>query len=129
MNIESIQYRWSFWWDQELVHRLISLVFSGQKTATTWLYMDNEVYGKVGEYAIIYDESTGNDLCIIQYIRVEIKPFLDVNFEYIQKEWEWDLSIESWRTSHRDFYLREYPGKLDEDSLVVCEEFILIQIL
>ena len=128
MDHTLIDYRWSFGSDRELAHRLISLILTGQKTATTWLYLEDERYGKVGEYAIIYDEYTGKDVCIIQYTRVEVKQFLDVDLDYIRKEWEWDLNIESWRVSHRDFYLREYPGKFDEDSLVVCEEFILVQI-
>lgn len=129
MDIYQINYRWSFWRNSELADKLIGLVLSGQKTATTGLYLEEERYGTVGEYALIYDEWTGKNICIIQYTQVEVKLFLDVNFEYIQKEWEWDTSIESWRTSHRDFYLREYLGKFDEDSLVVCEEFILIQTL
>jgi uncharacterized protein YhfF len=56
-----------------------------------------------------------------------IKSFIDVDFEYAQKEGEWDKNIESWRDSHREFFAREYPWKLYDKSLVVCEEFKLIK--
>lgn len=119
--------RWSFGWNKTLADHLISLVFSWIKTATTGLYFNNEIIWKVGDYAIIYDEESWKDLCVIEYTKITIKSFIDVDFEYIQREGEWDKDIESWRDSHREFYTREYPWKLHDNSLVVCEEFKLIK--
>lgn len=124
-----IDNRWSFWGDKYLAEKLLSLVLNGLKTATTGLYVNNEPHWKVGEYAIIFDEETWKDLCIIEYTKVEILPFLDVEFEYIRKEGEWDKDIESWRKSHRQFYYREYPEIFTDDSMVVCEEFRPVKIL
>ncbi len=122
-----INNRWSFWWEKKLANKLFNLVISGVKTATTGLYLESEKFGKVDEYAIIYDELSWKELCLIQYTKVTIQPFIDVDFEYIKKEWEWDKNLESWRRSHRDFFQREYPDQFSDNSLVVCEEFVLIK--
>ncbi len=129
MNIEDIKYKWSFWWDSDLAAHLISLVISWEKSATTGLFLSNETIWEIGEYAIIYDEKTWKDLCIIEYTNVEIKAFLEVDFAYVIKEWERDENIESWRESHRKFYTEEYPWRFDDFSFVVCEEFKLLKLL
>jgi uncharacterized protein YhfF len=80
-----IAYEFTFGDDKILADELKELVLSGKKTATTGLYILDKKIPKPGEYAAILD-SNGERFCIIKYTNVEVKPFLEVNFSYIQKE-------------------------------------------
>ena len=115
-----ISHKFDFGDNKDLAEKLKKLVLSGKKTATTSLYNKNEKVPKAGEYAEILD-SDKKHFCVVQYIDVEIKNFLDVNFDFIQKEGEGDKNIEEWREKHRKFFSLN-----TDDVLVVCEEFKLI---
>lgn len=121
----NISDRWDFGEDREFADRLKSLILEGKKTATTGLFRNEERHSSVGEY----DELIGSDgkpFCVIHYTKVEIKPFLDVDFEYAKLEGEGDADIEEWRQGHRKFFLKYYPDFTDDMS-VVCAEFRMIE--
>lgn len=113
-----VSHRWSFG-DNEAAGNLVKLVLSGQKTAATGLYREGQIIPKKGEYAEILD-SNNKSVCIIQYTDVVIKPFLEVDYEYVLKEGESDKNLDEWREKHRIFF-----PELSDDTLVVCEEFFL----
>ncbi len=117
-----ISHRWNFGDDKTFANKLHQLVLSGRKTATTGLYQQDSEVEHVGDYGEIVD-MRGDRVCIIQYTKVEIKPFLDVTFDYVVLEGENDTSIEEWRNKHRDFFLKYYPNFTDANS-VVCAEFV-----
>ena len=114
-----ISYEWDFGEDEALAKKLAQLVLEGQKKATTGLYQAGQQIPKIGECAAIVD-SDKKRLCVIQYTRVEIKPFLEVDYDFAQKEGEGDADIEEWREKHRKFF------KLTSDDVkVLCEEFVV----
>ena len=114
--------------DEVFAGKLRDLVVKGEKTATTGLYREGKVISKVGEPATIMD-SEGKKFCMVKYTKVEVKPFLEVDYEYAVKEGEGDSTIEEWRDSHRDFFRREYPDIFNDNSRVVCEEFKVVSVL
>lgn len=121
-----ITHEFNFGDDKELAEHLKQLVLSGEKTATTGLYEEAMRVPKAGEYAHIVD-TEGKPFCVIQYTSIEVKPFLEVGFDYIQKEGEGDKDVEEWRNKHRKFFAHDIS--FNDNSLVVCEEFKLIDIL
>lgn len=116
---------WDFGNDR-LAEKLKELVLSGEKTATTGLWEVGDKIPKVGEYAGILDKN-GKRFCIIQYTNVEVKSFLDVDFEFAVLEGEGDKNIEQWRQSHRK-YFKKYYQDFSDQSLVVCSQFKLISV-
>ncbi len=115
-----VSYIWNFGPDRMLSKTLIDLVLSGKKTASTGLYKEGDVVPKVGSFAGIQDLET-DEVHTIQYINVEIKPFLAVEYDYIKKEGEGDKTVEEWREKHRTFFHLTH-----DDVVVVCEEFVLV---
>jgi uncharacterized protein YhfF len=127
MNTDEIR-KWGFGDDKTLANRLRQLVLDGTKTATTGLYKSDKKISKAGDFAEIVD-SNNKSFCIIEYTNIEVKKFLDVQYEFAVKEGENDKTIEEWRDSHRAFFKREYLNEFTDDSLVVCEEFKVIKVL
>ncbi len=124
-NSEIVRYEFNFGSDEMLASKLRDLVLKGEKTATIGLYRKGKEIPKSGELATITD-SEGKKFCVVEYTNVEVKQFLEVDFEYAKKEGEGYVSIEEWRDSHREFFKKAYPDIFTDDSLVVCEEFKVI---
>ncbi len=121
-----VSHEFNFGDDKELVVKLKNLVLEGKKIATTGLYKEGQVIPKVGEYGAIVDGNKKR-FCIVQYTSTEVKPFLEVGFDYIKKEGEGDRNVEEWREKHRKFF--SHNSSFNDKSLVVCEEFKLTDIL
>jgi uncharacterized protein YhfF len=117
-------YEWNFGDDKKLADCLKELVLAGKKTATTGLWRENKKIPTNGDYAAILD-SDGKRFCIIRYINVEVKPFLEVGYEFIKKEGEGDPDVESWRKGHRGVF-RRWSNSFTDASRVVCEEFEVV---
>ena len=117
---------WSFGTNKKLAKKLETLVLSEIKTATTGLYKNEQSVPVVGEHAYIIDNNTAR-LCEIEYTKVMVKPFLEVDYEHVIKEGEGDKDIESWRESHREFFQKEHPNTFTDNSLVACEEFKVVK--
>ncbi len=116
----NISQEWGFGDNKELADQLKELVLSGKKKATTGLYRDGGRIPKVGEYQAILD-SDKKRFCVIRCTNVKIMPFLEVGYDFIQKEGEGDGDIEEWRAKHRKFF------NLKGDNVkVICEEFEMV---
>lgn len=111
---------------------LANLVMRGQKTATSSLYVwyerGEERLPQVSDYNVILN---GRDeaVCIVETMKVSIVPFNEVTEEHAFKEGEGDRRLETWRTTHRDFFskeLLEIGLQFHEEMLVVCEEFQVV---
>lgn len=62
-------------------------------------------------------------------IHVDIVPFRDVTPLHAENEGEGDLSLEYWKTVHKNYFssMRKADNKLFNDNmLVVCETFELV---
>jgi uncharacterized protein YhfF len=115
-----IMHSWNFGEDKQFAEKLKQLVLNGKKTATTSLYYSGKKTPKVGEFGEILD-SNNKQICVIEYTKVEVKPFLEVDTDFIQKEGEGDKAIGEWRQKHRKFF-----NLKDDNVKVVCEEFKVI---
>lgn len=115
---------WSFGDTPEMADELGALVIEGKKTATSSLLeaftQDNEPLPKVGAVSYVKD-SRGNPLCIVEIVKVEIKPFKDVDAGFAFHEGEGDRSLEYWRKAHIEYFSKYCDFNQDMD--VVCETF------
>ena len=116
---------WDFGTDIQLAKKLKDLVLSGKKTATTGLFYPKKTLPKTLDFGAIKD-SQGKVFCIVQYTSISVIPFLDIQMQFISKEAEGDTNQDSWRDSHRSFFVNEY-GDFNENSLMVCTEFKVIE--
>lgn len=115
-----ISHKWDFGNDKKLAEKLKQLVLDGKKKATIGLCYEKERISKIGDYETILD-SNKNVFCVIRCTNVEIKPFLEVGYDFIKKEGEGDKSIEEWQEKHRKFF-----NLKDDNVRVVCIEFEVI---
>lgn len=115
-----ISREWNFGGDKSLADELRWLVLDGKKKATTGLYHEGETTPQIGEYEIILD-SNKVPFCVVRCTNIEIKPFLEVSYNFIQKEGEGDKNVEEWREKHRKFF-----NLKDDNVKVICEEFEIV---
>lgn len=108
--------KWKFGEDND---KLINLVLTGKKKATSYLY--KEELPKVGEKSIIVFDN-GNDACIVKTVDYEIIRFNEMTEELAILEGEGDL--ETWRKKHYNFF-KELDKDFTEDSKIVFEIFKL----
>ena len=112
---------WSFGIDND---KLIELVLSGKKTATTSNYDENEL-PVIGEESIIHYDNE-KDACIVKTIDYKIMKFKDMTEDLASLEGEGDLSLDYWRKVHYEFF-KSYNPDFNEDTLVVFERFELVK--
>lgn len=128
-NAASVYDAWAFGAHAD---ELARLVIDGKKTATASAYdlyeADGEELPKVDEYSVILD-SRRNAVCIIQTVKVSVKPFGSVDAEHAFKEGEGDRSLEYWREIHERLFsewLKAAGMIFNYDSKVVLEEFRVV---
>jgi uncharacterized protein YhfF len=64
---------------------------------------------------------------VLETISIEQMAFDQVNQDFAAREGEGDLSLDHWRTSHRQYF--ERTGFYRPDMLLWCETFRLISII
>ena len=108
------------------------LVKAGTKKATSnsllGLQHRNERLPKRGDYIVVTNWE-GEAQCIIETIKVTLKPFFSIDEEYAQIEGEGDKSLAYWKKVHWDFYMRElaeFERVPRESMIVVCQEFVKV---
>lgn len=117
---------------EEMANELAELVLVGTKRATAASVWSLEDEGKEspvpGDLSVVTDWS-GEPLCVIETIDVEVVRFRDVTEEFAATEGEGDGSLAYWREAHRDYYLRECEGsgqEFSEEMLIACERFRVV---
>ena len=120
---------WQFGDTKKEADKLLNLVLSGKKRATSSLYDSYKrkkiSLPKVGEKSIIKD-SKNIPRCLIITTRVSIKSFGKITTSFASKEGEGNRSLNYWRKVHKKFFqkrLKKRGLEFNEDILVVCEEF------
>ncbi|HSW26531.1 MAG TPA: ASCH domain-containing protein [Burkholderiaceae bacterium] len=115
-----------------LADSLASLVLDGRKRATAGLLWAFEVEGKPlprpGDLSVVTRWS-GQPLCVIETLAVDVVPFDDVTAEFAATEGEGDGSLAYWRQAHTEFFARECAriGRAPSGSMpVVCERFAVV---
>lgn len=112
---------WSF--GERLSEKLIGLVVSGDKRATSSVYKNNDA-SKMGGYGVIIDNN-GDPRCIVRYTKTDVVPFNDVTADFASKEGEGFANVSQWRDSHLPIFMLSNPNFTNSSS-VLCEEFELI---
>lgn len=117
---------------------LVAAILSGAKTTTTGLLEEVRREGgalpAVGQRALVVD-SDGEGVAVIETTDVEIKRMGDVDLPFAIDEGEGFETIDAWRTAHVRFFtspemvaaLGDPPVEIDDDTLVVCERFRLVE--
>jgi uncharacterized protein YhfF len=121
---------WAFGNDAAMADELGMLVRDGPKRATTSLlswYEDPppgeepEPVPSVGALSVVLD-GRGEPICVIRDVKVEVRPFGEVDEAFAWVEGEGDRSLAYWRDAHiRAFASEGRPA--GEDTPVVLETF------
>ena len=116
---------------EELANRLLELVLSGQKQATSSSLYAYEIEGdripQQGDYSIVTDW-VGTPRCVIETTAVTVLPFNKITYEICKREGE-DDTLESWRDGHIRFFIhdgKELGYTFSEDMPVVFEDFRVV---
>ena len=111
--------RWTFGIN---ANQLVELVLEGKKTATTYLYEDDEKY-KENDISILTDIN-GNDVCLIQTKKIIITTFKNITWDLAVLEGE-NNSLDDWRKEHYNFF-KKITSSFNKDTKVVFEIFEMI---
>ena len=111
--------RWTFGIN---ANQLVELVLEGKKTATTYLYEDDEKYKENG--ISILTDINGNDVCLIQTKKIIITTFKNITWDLAVLEGE-NNSLDDWRKEHYNFFKKIKPD-FNKDTKVVFEIFEMI---
>ena len=118
--------------------RLVAAILSGEKTSTSGLYEEyvrtGEVLTTVGERSAVLD-SAEHRVAVIEATEVIVKRMGDVDLAFAIEEGEGFETVEQWREAHVRFFesaelaaiLGDPPVVVDDETLVVCERFRLIE--
>ncbi|MBP7080579.1 MAG: ASCH domain-containing protein, partial [Rhodocyclaceae bacterium] len=122
----------SFGDSEELANDLAALVLRGTKRATAGALWSYEAEGKrlprPGDLSIVTDWS-GQPLCVIETLSVEVVPFNEVTADFAATEGEGDGSLSFWRGAHRAYFTRECVSvgrEFLENMLISCERFAVV---
>lgn len=111
---------WNFGIDND---KLVELVLTGKKTATTSLYNDGKL-PKSGEQSILVFDNE-KKACITQTKEVIIKKFKDIDWNLASLEGE-NNSLEEWRNIHREYFSSIIPN-FNDNTQVVFEIFDVVE--
>lgn len=118
---------WSFGSTPGQADELLALVLDGTKTATASAlsdYPDGNL-PEPGSLSILLD-SGGTPQALIATTEVQVVPFDEVGADHARAEGEGDLSLEYWRTVHREFFGAAATGESFGDLAVVLERFEVV---
>jgi uncharacterized protein YhfF len=118
--------------------RLVAAVLRGEKVSTTGLYEEYLRAGTpveaVGQRELVVD-SAGRGVAVIETTAVEVKRMGDVDLAFAIDEGEGFETIEQWTDAHVRFFtsaemtaaLGDTPVEIDDDTLVVCSRFRVVE--
>ena len=115
---------WHLGDNKETADELFELVIRGEKTATSYLYTDDQ--NELG-FSILtnWDESKK---ALLLTNKVYVIPFDKVTRQHAFKEGEGDKSLKHWKEIHKNFFNLD-KIEFNKNSKIICEEFELIKII
>ena len=119
---------WHFGDNKEMADKLFNLVLNGEKTATSYLYNNNENL-KTG-FSILTNWDNSKRI-ILETTKTYVSPFSKITKEHAFKEGEKDKTLKTWKNIHKEFFEKELKLKnldFNENTEIVCEEFKMIKI-
>ena len=103
--------------------KLINLVLSGKKTATTSLYkIDN--LSKIGDISVLTDLND-KSICIIKTKKVIVTEFKNITWNLAKLEGE-NNSLNEWRQVHEN-YFSKIDTNFNEKTKVIFEIFEVVR--
>jgi uncharacterized protein YhfF len=125
-GIDGSHTAWAFGDTPEMADELGLLVRDGPKRATTsllsWYEGDEpETMPKADDLIVVLD-GRGDPICVIRTVKVEVRPFGEVDEAFAWVEGEGDRSLAYWRDAHIGFFVGE-GRPVDEETPVVLETF------
>lgn len=117
---------------------LVAAILSGAKTSTTGLYEEYVRTGQalttVGERSLVVD-SDAHPVAVIETTEVVVRRMGDVDLAFAIEEGEGFETIAEWRAAHVRFFespelagiLGDPPVVVDDETMVVCERFRLVE--
>jgi uncharacterized protein YhfF len=118
--------------------RLVAAILSGEKVTTTGLFeeyrREGTVPGPVGQRELVVD-SAGRGVAVIEVLEVDVRRLGDVDLRFAIDEGEGFTTVAEWRDAHAAFFtsaemtaaLGEPPVAIDDDTLVVCTRFRVVE--
>jgi len=120
--------------------QLVAAVLRGEKTTTTGLHEEYLREGRPleesGSRSLVID-SDGRPVAVIETLEVELRRLADVDLPFAIDEGEGFETIDAWREAHIRFFtspemaaaLGVPPVVIDDDTIVVCETFRVVEIV
>lgn len=117
--------------------RLVAAIVAGEKTTTSSLYeewtRDGEPLPSAGRREVVVD-SAGVGVCVTETVEVSTCRLADIALAHAVGEGEGFTTVAEWRSAHEEFWgsaefrasVGEPQIRIDDDTLIVCEEFRLI---
>ncbi len=116
----------------ELADSIASLIAAGIKTTTSSLLWEqqreNWADEQPGDRSIVLD-STNTPVCIIETVQVFIKPFDQVDAEFVYNYGEGDRTLGFWNVNMWEYYSQECEAlgrPAQKDMPLICQVFKLI---
>lgn len=118
--------------------RLVAAILSGEKVTTTGLLEEHRregaVPGAVGQRELVVD-SAQRGVAVIELVEVDVRRMGDVDLGFAIDEGEGFTSVAEWRDAHVAFFtsaemtaaLGDPPVVIDDDTLVVCSRFRVVE--
>jgi uncharacterized protein YhfF len=117
---------------------LVAVILDGSKTSTTGLLEEYRREGSpievVGARELVVD-SAGRGVAVIETTEVEVKRMGDVDLQFAIEEGEGFATVDDWYEAHVRFFtspemtaaLGDPPVAIDDDTLVVCSRFRVVE--
>lgn len=121
---------WHFGQNKKQADELFELVLQGEKTATSYLYNENEKLAN-DSYSILTNWDKDKQI-LIQTTNIDVLPFNKVTKQHAHNEGESTKTLRYWRKIHKKFFTEELAKKgqsFSEYTLIACETFCVVKIL
>ena len=118
--------------------RLVAAILAGEKVSTTGLLeeyrREGTPVGQPGRRELVVD-SAGRGVAVIETTEVEVRRMGEVDLAFAIDEGEGFETLDEWRDAHVRFFtcsemvaaLGDPPVEIDDDTLVVCSRFRLVE--
>jgi uncharacterized protein YhfF len=116
----------------ELADRIASLIVSGVKTTTSSLLWSQQKHQwtieQAGDKSIVLN-SQKTPVCIVETVQIFIKPFNEVDAEFVYNYGEGDRTLNFWHQNIWEYYQQECAklGREAEENMpMICQMFKVI---
>jgi uncharacterized protein YhfF len=119
---------------------LVAAILAGQKTSTTGLRAEYDLYGDplpaVGDRELVVD-SDGRPVAVIELTDISVRSLGEVDLAHAVDEGEGFTTVAAWREMHEGFWrsdevrerLRDPDFTTDDSTAVVLQRFRLVETL